>query len=171
VPDVTATPSGWQRIAQRIASALRPKASRPSAPTPPSTGGYPGDFTGPFEITYDPHPDKVADPGEVVWTWVPFEEDHSQGKDRPVLIVGRNNSWLLAVPMTSKDHDRDAAQEAREGRFWVDIGAGEWDRDGRPSEVRVNRILRVNPATIRRGAGKLDKWRFEAVAEGIRHHW
>jgi len=171
VPDVTANSSGWQRIARRIAAALRPTASRRPAAPRPKPGDYPGDFTGPFTITYEPHPDEVADPGEVVWTWVPFEEDHSQGKDRPVVIVGRDQPWLLAVPMTSKDHQRDAAQEAEEGRYWVDIGSGEWDRSGRPSEVRVNRILRIDPATIRRGAGKLDKPRFEAVAEGIRRHW
>lgn len=171
MPDVTANSTGWQRIARRIAAALRPTtATRPRAPQP-TQRNYPGDFTGPFTITYDPRPDDVADPGEVVWTWVPFEEDFSQGKDRPVVIVGRDEPWLLAVPMTSKDHQRDADQEAAEGRYWVDIGSGDWDRSGRPSEVRVNRILRIDPATIRRGAGKLDKWRFETVADGIRRHW
>jgi hypothetical protein len=167
---VTANSSGWQRIARRIAAALRPTTAPRSRP-PQKQSSYPGDFTGRFTIAYDPRPDDVADPGEVVWTWVPFEEDFSQGKDRPVVIVGRDQPWLLAVPMTSKDHDRDADQEAREGRYWVDIGSGEWDRSGRPSEVRVNRILRVDPKTIRRGAGKLDKGRFEAVADGIRRHW
>ena len=38
---------------------------------------------------------------------MPFEEDHTQGKDRPVLLVGTDGPWLLAVPLTSKDHDRD----------------------------------------------------------------
>jgi hypothetical protein len=132
---------------------------------------YPGDFTGRFEITYQPNPDGVPDPGEVVWTWVPYEEDHSVGKDRPVLIVGRDRGWLLAVAMTSKDHDSDAGQEARAGRFWVDIGRGDWDRSGRASEVRVNRIIRVNPASVRRIASRLDQQRFAKVAEGIRRHW
>lgn len=113
----------------------------------------------------------MADPGEVVWTWVPFEEDFDKGKDRPVLIVGRDGRWLLAVPLTSKDHDRDAAQEAAEGRYWIDIGPGPWDASGRASEVRVNRIVRVDPAAVRRIGARLDRDRFEAVARAIRAHW
>ena len=39
--------------------------------------------------SYEPEADGQPDPGEVVWGWVPFEEDPSQGKDRPVLLIGR----------------------------------------------------------------------------------
>ena len=81
---------------------------------------------------------------------MPYEEDHSRGKDRPVLLVGRDGPWLLGVPLTSKDHDRDAAQEARWGRFWHDVGTGDWDRQGRPSEVRLDRLRLVEPASVRR---------------------
>jgi len=110
----------------------------------------------------------VADPGEIVWTWVPFEEDHTQGKDRPVLVIGRDGPWLLALPLTSKDHDRDAAQEARAGRHWADIGSGAWDPRGRSSEVRVDRILRVAPDRVRREGSVLDKGRFSQVAAAVR---
>ena len=54
-------------------------------------------------LNYQPRPDGRPDPGEVVWTWVPFQEDFSRGKDRPVLLVGRDGTWLLGVPLTSKD--------------------------------------------------------------------
>lgn len=140
---------------------------RPTA-TRPSTSSYPGDHRGPFTISYAPHSDALADPGEVVWTWVPYEEDFSRGKDRPVLIVGREQRWLLAVPLSSKDHRRDAAQEARWGRSWVEIGPGAWDKSGRPSAVRVNRIIRVRPDDVRRIGARLDKWRFDQVAAQIR---
>ncbi|MCB0912972.1 MAG: type II toxin-antitoxin system PemK/MazF family toxin, partial [Propionibacteriaceae bacterium] len=100
-----------------------------------------------------------------------YEEDHSQGKDRPVLVIGHEGPWLLALPMTSKDHDRDAAQEAGEGRYWVDIGSGGWDRQRRDSEVRVNRILRIDPERIRRISERISPERFEEVAEGVRRHW
>ena len=110
----------------------------------------------------------MPDPGEIVWTWVPYEEDHRQGKDRPVLVVGRDGLWLLGLMLTSKDHDRDAAQEAREGRHWVDIGSGAWDRDGRPSEVRVDRVVRVDPGAVRREGAVLDRRRFEEVATAVR---
>ena len=136
-----------------------------------AASGYPGDYAGPIKLSYAPHEDGVPDPGEVVWTWVPYEEDYDKGKDRPVLIVGRDREWLLAVPMTSQDHDRDAAQEASEGRFWLDIGSGPWDSSGRASEVRVNRIVRVDPTAVRRISARLDRARFEAVAEAIRSHW
>ena len=137
------------------------------------TGGsgrreYPGDFKGTPRITYSPAPGEEADPGEVVWTWVPYEEDHRDGKDRPVLIIGRDHEWLLGLLLTSKDHDRDAAQEAWYGRLWMDIGTGEWDPQRRPSEVRINRILRIDPDGVRRIGAVLDREVFEAVAAAVR---
>ena len=42
---------------------------------------------GPVRMSYSPRTDGVPDPGEVVWTWVPFEEHDGRGKDRPVLVV------------------------------------------------------------------------------------
>ncbi|HRA76735.1 MAG TPA: type II toxin-antitoxin system PemK/MazF family toxin [Propionicimonas sp.] len=147
---------------------------RPTAPAPAPTAssdGYPGDFTGVPVIEYAPRDGRLADPGEVAWTWVPYEEDHSQGKDRPVLIIGRDGDWLLALPLTSQDHDRDAGQEASQGRFWLDIGTGPWDTSGRSSEVRVNRILRVAPDAVRRVGARLDQPRFEAVARAVLPHY
>jgi hypothetical protein len=136
---------------------------------PRRTGvGYPGDFTGTPDLDYAPKPDGRPDPGEIVWTWVPYEENHSQGKDRPVLLVGRDGQWLLGLMLTSKDHDRDHAQEARLGRYWQDIGSGAWDRKGRPSEVRVDRILRLDARSVRREGAVLDRARFEAVAAAVR---
>lgn len=129
---------------------------------------YPGDFRGTPRISYRPADDGDADPGEIVWTWVPYEEDHTKGKDRPVLIIGRDGKWLLGLQLTSKDHDRDTRQEARQGRRWMDIGTGPWDEQNRPSEVRVNRILRVDPDRVRRIGAVLDKERFTRVAAAVR---
>ena len=42
---------------------------------------------GAVRMTYSPSTDGAPDPGEVVWTWVPFEERDGRGKDRPVLVV------------------------------------------------------------------------------------
>lgn len=123
-----------------------------------------------MRIAYDPHPDGEPDPGEIVWTWVPYEDDPRQGKDRPVLLIARDGDDLVGLPMTSKDHDRDHEQEARDGRFWCDVGSGPWDRAGRPSEVRVNRFLVVDPADVRREGAVLDEARFDAVVEAARPH-
>lgn len=158
------------RAALRVMTGRRAPAPRRSPNPPRSTPAYPGDFTGTPPLEYSPTDDTVADPGEVVWAFVPYEEDHSRGKDRPALVIGHDGPWLLAVPLTSKDHDRDAAQEARAGRHWVDIGSGTWDAQGRPSEARLDRIVRLDPAAIRRAGVRLDRERYEAVAAGIRTH-
>jgi len=103
-----------------------------------------------------------------VWTWVPYEEDHSQGKDRPVLVIGHEGRWLVGLPLTSKDHDLDEQQERRSGREWVDIGTGAWDSRGRPSEVRVNRLVRVDPERVRREGAVLPPDRYEQVVAAAR---
>ena len=121
-------------------------------------------------FSYSPDPDGDADPGEVVWAWVPFEEDPAQGKDRPVLVLARHESRLVVAQMTSKDHDRDAAQEARWGRFWHDVGSGDWDRRGRPSEVRLDRLLLVEPASVRREGATMNREVFDGVVAAMRHH-
>jgi hypothetical protein len=112
---------------------------------------------------YAPAPDGRADPGEVVWAWVPYEEDPTQGKDRPVLVIGEEQGELLALGLTSKDHDRDEEQERRAGRIWMDVGTGAWDSQHRPSEVRLNRLLRLDPTSVRREGAALPEDVFDAV--------
>lgn len=119
-------------------------------------------------FTYAPRPDGDADPGEVVWTWVPYEEDATKGKDRPVLVLAREKGGLVVAQLTSKDHDRDAAQEAHWGRYWFDIGTGDWDSRRRPSEMRVDRLLWVPMDRIRREGARLGKTMFDAATEELR---
>jgi hypothetical protein len=137
------------------------------APTTPDTTADTTAATSDAQVVYAPEADGQPDPGEVVWGWVPYEEDASQGKDRPVLLLGLGTdpgTWL-GLMLTSKDHDRDQADEARHGRFWMDIGTGSWDSRGRPSEVRLDRILRLAPDTVRREGAALDRQRFLRVAQ------
>ena len=164
------TPPGLQEQRAPATPRARRNPASSSVPTAraPQSSGYPGDFTGTAVIEYSPDPDGDADPGEVVWGWVPFEEDHSQGKDRPVLVIGRDGDWLLGLMLTSKDHDRDAAQEARAGRQWMDVGTGPWDPKRRPSEVRLDRILRLDPAAVRREGGTMPRDTFDEVAGQVR---
>lgn len=166
---------GWLRRLLAPSTTRRPVSASADGPARPSPdpGGvrpsrYAGDFRGVPDLAYSPKADGRPDPGEIVWTWVPYEEDPSQGKDRPVLLVGRDGDLLLALPLTSKDHDRDEEQERRAGREWVDIGSGAWDGAGRPSEVRVNRVLRIDPAAIRREGAVLPADRFAVVAAAVR---
>ena len=121
-------------------------------------------------IEYAPELDGEPDPGEVVWAWVPYEDDPAQGKDRPVLVIGREQGSLLALQLTSQDHDLDAAQEARYGRYWMDIGAGGWDHERRPSEVRLDRLLRLEEHSVRREGAILDRPIFDAVLRAAHEH-
>ena len=150
----------------RRAGVPRPAASRPGT----AAGGYAGDFSGTARAEYRPDPDGEPDPGEIVWTWVPYEEDHSRGKDRPVLVVARRGGLLLALMLTSRDH----TGPGRGGRGdYLDIGTGVWDARGRPSEVRLDRVLQLDPAAVRREGAVLDRAAFEAVAAQLRarHGW
>ncbi len=133
------------------------------------TGTYPGDFRGTAKISYAPSPNGRPEPGEVVWTWVPYEEDHSRGKDRPVLLVGTSGRYLLGLMLTSKDHDGDARREDD----YVDIGTGPWDRQRRPSEAKLDRVLQIDPRDVRREGAILDAGRFSAIAAVLksRHGW
>jgi hypothetical protein len=116
---------------------------------------------GPVRTSYAPDHDGDPDPGEIVWTWVPFEENDGRGKDRPVLVVAREaGGTLLAVQLSSKRHDHD--------REWVPIGTGPWDREGRESWVSVDRVLRLHEQGMRREACALDRGRFQLVADRLR---
>lgn len=147
-------------------------ARRPSRTgrTPGPRGADEAARTGGGRTSYSPSVNGVADPGEVVWAWIPYEEDDTRGKDRPALIIGRQEQWLLALPVTSQDHDRDAAQEARAGRYWMDIGSGGWDPRRRPSEVRLDRVVRLDPGAVRREGAALDRALFEEVVRESRRY-
>ena len=121
-------------------------------------------------IGYAPERNGQPDPGEVVWGWVPYEDDPTQGKDRPVLLIGTRGDTWLGLMLTSKDHDLDAADEARHGRHWMDVGAGGWDRTYRPSEVRLDRLLELGPEAIRREGAAISPDIFVRVVAAAREY-
>ena len=91
-----------------------------------------------------------------MWAWVPYEDDPSQGKDRPVLVLEERDGGWTGLMLSSQDHDRDAADEARWGRYWMDVGTGGWDSQGRPSEVRLDRRIPLERDAVRREGAALD---------------
>jgi hypothetical protein len=161
-------------LAARLGSALvgllggRRGTARPPGPRKRSRPAGPA--TGPAapDVEYGPRDDGRPDPGEVVWAWVPYDEGDGRGKDRPVLVIGRRGTELLGLLLSSQDHDRDAAEEARHGRRWTDIGSGAWDARNRPSEVRLDRLLVLDPAAVRREGAALDRDRFDRVVAEAR---
>jgi hypothetical protein len=160
------------RLLKGITSTLRRVAGRPSPspqgtarPTPPVSRQVPSASRG-RHLEYSPNLDGDADPGEIVWTWVKYEDDPAQGKDRPVLVVGRNGRTLLGL-MLSSQSERDGQRD------WLALGPGEWDRDSRPSWVRLDRIIEVDEDGIRREGAVLDRVRFDRIAGVLRrdHGW
>ena len=113
------------------------------------------------KLVYSPDLDGRADPGEIVWTWVAYEDDPTRGKDRPVLVVGRDRSILLGLMVSSQE--RYAADPD-----WVGIGSGDWDYEGRQSWVRLDRVLDVPEEGIRREGAILRREIFDVVAARLR---
>ncbi|WP_104118844.1 type II toxin-antitoxin system PemK/MazF family toxin [Arthrobacter sp. B1805] len=137
----------------------RHRSNVPASPTARRAADRRGQAT----LSYSPSSDGKPDPGEIVWTWVPYEDDPAQGKDRPVLLIGREGSELLGLMLTSRDRNNARDHDAR----YVDIGTGGWDRQGRPSEVKVDRLLRIDPGQVRREGAVLPRQRFEQVVAAV----
>lgn len=168
-------------IAQALLDAVTPRTSRPrkepgrSAVLRPSTtdaGRSRGRETVRLDpehlhdvvITYAPDRDGAPDAGEIVWTWVPFEEGDGRGKDRPVLVIGRESAdRVFAVRMTSRPHEGD--------RDYLSIGSGEWDSQGRESWVDVEQLYSVHDTGMRREAAVLARSRFDRVAVALRSRY
>ena len=115
-------------------------------------------------LAYTPGLDGEPDPGEIVWTWVPYEEQDGRGKDRPVVIVAASGSGdFLALQLTSTPRDGD--------RDHVALGVGGWDPQGRPSWARLDRVFRVRAGGMRREAASLDAERYARLAKALRSRY
>jgi PemK-like, MazF-like toxin of type II toxin-antitoxin system len=153
----SAVTTGLGRLARRPRpQVLESPQTRARRPVPPSTRSR--------RLVYAPQKDGRADPGEIVWTWVAFEDDPKQGKDRPVLVIGRDHSVLFGLMLSSQD-ERDGQRD------WFALGSGPWDQQGRPSWVRLDRVLELREDSIRREGAILDRPRFEAVARTLRRNY
>ena len=164
------------RVLSAIAALFRPadRAPRPTAELRASPGQQGPNATvevdprriGPVTMSYVPRVDGDADPGEIVWTWVPFEERDGRGKDRPVLVVAAEGAGtVLAVQLTSQEHP---------GRLgYIPVGTGAWDAQRRPSFVNIDRVFRLHPGGMRREAAALDERRYGAVQAALvaRYGW
>lgn len=129
-------------------------------PRPRIGGAY--SYHGPLTLEYAPEQDGEPDPGEIVWTWVPYQEDPARGKDRPVAVLGRADDTegdFAVLMVSSKDHSGQVG--------WVAIGAGDWDRERRESFVRTDRLLAVSASAVRREGAALTPAQFQAVVSGL----
>lgn len=112
-------------------------------------------------LVYAPDLNGRADPGEIVWTWVAYEDEPDRGKDRPVLVVGRDHGTLLGLMLSSRERHAEDVN-------WIGIGAGSWDDAHRLSWVRLDRVLDVPEESIRREGAILARPVFDAVAARLR---
>ena len=182
----TSKPSQRQPSSKPTSSTPKPRSSSSSRPNSgshhhyedPATSNRPQTSIREASIadalahaSYTPVMDGDADPGEVIWTWVPYQEDASVGKDRPAVVIGAQGEGVYILQLTSKDHTRDAEQEAAAGRYWLDIGAGDWDSKGRPSEVRLDRALWVKATDVRREGAILPQKTWQLIVDALEEHY
>lgn len=138
---------------------VRPKKAAPSRAT---GGAVTARHIAGRTVSYAPDLNGRADPGEVVWVEVIHEDEPFQGKDRPVLVVGRRDErTVLALMLSSQAHR--AGQ-----RHWHPLGSGAWDAQQRPSWVRLDRVLELHDRGLRREGAVMDRRAFEQLAERLR---
>ena len=147
-------------LAKKTSDRVRGRATPTPEPSPRRERDLPSDAI--VTVEYTPALDGDPDPGEVVWVWVAFEEDPSQGKDRPVVVIGRRRGSLVGIPLTSKQHD-DEAQ--------VNVGTGDWDSKHRTSYARIWRMLDIDPKEMRREGAVLDRARFDQVIAAVDEYY
>lgn len=141
------TGSGGQRISSPSPAAREARAKPGSAVdlTPASIAT--------LSPVYAPQPDGDPDPGEVIWTWVPYVENDGRGKDRPVLIIARIDSNTVAgCALSTQPHDN-----------YLAVGRGGWDRAGRESFVNPERVLQIPAQAVRREGHLLSRAEFDTV--------
>ena len=133
-------------------------ASPDGVPPPPIGGAR--SYSGRVRWAYRPKVNGRPDPGEIVWTWVEYEDDPNRGKDRPVVVIGLADRNRLAVLMlSSRDHGGDPQ--------WLPIGAGAWDNVRRPSWVRGDRILAVKSDAVRREGAMLPRSVYDSIRASV----
>ena len=94
------TTSAWAGVVRRFGASRRTQE-----------GGRGGALSGPpghtirrvsrvdVSISYEPQSDGKPDPGEVIWVWIPYEEDSTLGKDRPAGRGVRREGATLPKPV------------------------------------------------------------------------
>lgn len=155
----------WGRIARDVgratARAVLTKATQSKRRTRSGTRPSRSSAVRRQRLAYAPQRDGRADPGEVVWTWVSYEEDPSRGKDRPVVVMGRDRNTVLGLMLSSNASRAGQAD-------WLSLGTGAWDGEDRPSWVRLDRVLELTETGIRREGAILDRERFDRIAARLR---
>ena len=76
-----------------------------------------------------------------------------------VVIVGRRRRTMIGVSLTSRHRD---------GESQVSVGTGAWDREGRPSYAKLDRLLEIDPEQVRREGAVLPRRTFDELVDAVR---
>lgn len=79
-----------------------------------------------------------------------------------MLVIGRRGAFLAGLMLTSTSPGTGPS------RAFMDVGRGSWDRQGRPSRVRLDRLLDIDPSRVRREGASFDEALFRKVVEAAR---
>lgn len=85
---------------------------------------------------------------DIYWADMPYEENPSESKMRPVIIAKDKSVYVLVIRVTSK-HARDCDPYDYELQKWKEAGLD------RPSTVRVAKIAQIRPDRIGDSIGRL----------------
>jgi len=100
----------------------------------------------------------------------PCAADPTQGERRPVRVIRTDGRWRLALTLTSRDNVPGGVGDVRDderGTPYINVGTGDWDSQGRPSEIRLDRIIRIEPTAVRREGAIMPMDRFSRIVEAI----
>ena len=77
-----------------------------------------------------------------------------------MVVIGRSEASLIAVALTTKDHGPLGERLA--------VGTGDWDPQRRPSFAKINRLIAIDPAKVRREGAVFPRRRFDALVDAVR---
>src|SRR5665647_934648 len=89
----------------------------------------------------------------------------------PMLSVGRGGQRARDQVEPGPVQHRALAPHAGPAprdETWLDLGSGDWDEEHRASEIRVDRVIRVDPAGVRREGAVLDRARVDLTRKFTR---
>ena len=127
---------------------------------------YPGDFRRHRAARYAPQPErppgsraKSCGPGS------PTKRTTRQGKDRPVLLVGRHGTYLLGLMLTSKDHDGDRRGERLRGHRRRAVGPAGPAQRGQAGPGPADRSRATSGARVPSWMPRASSWWPPATAQ------
>lgn len=102
--------------------------------------------------------------GDIVDAYVYYEDDPTNGKIRPVLVISPEESFVLSLKMTSHAPRQEFPGEYQVVR-WMQAGLR------KPTTVRISKLLKVRYEDLIKIRGRLDETdMFQILSQFTRIH-